>query len=1095
MTGNATVFEPGSYTAHAHAQASVFFGDGQTLRASGEGRVALSDHNVTNALLLEKVMLVPGCAANLVSVYETAKSLGCTVMFDEHECTVVKDSDIIMQVPVDENNSYTINLHNPTKPLTTVQGLVSVTPSTKSKITAEVWHERLGHPGPHAMQQLVSRALVREGPTEMPSPDIPCHACCTGKATRTPHPKQARRESTAPLQIVHCDLIGPIKPEGLKGMRYVATFVDDYSRFCTAIPIKAKSEAPTTVMLVLIKWQVELSLPVIRIRSDGGGEFCNTQFEQWLTDSRIIHEITIPHNPQMNAKVERLHGTLSGMARSMLSGAQLSNTFWPYAYRTAAYVRNFLPHKALTSTPYALFYGTKAGTPSVKHLRVFGSVCYVKVTTSTKQPKLAPRSHMGRLLGYHEGDVGYLVWIPDRREIVRTRDVVFFEKAPRTLSPGESCDVDVAHGDYQEEQGGGMSTPPLEKPHVDAQTLIDLATLPPTDMQINPSQQPHSIDVVHTSALEHEGGRTDMHVTSGSTHTTGPADGGWVGVHAQEVNTTIVSVLRRSTRNVPRPESYRGMQASAYITQVVDITYAQALDHSNPERDKWRAAIDEEHASIVAHGTFVLVKREPHMKVIPVKWVFSKKLGLDNSVDRYKCRLVAKGFRQREGLEYEDVFAPVSSRSTFRTLMATAVQKGYIVRQLDIKTAFLNGFIEDRFDVYVSQPQGFSQGDQYVCKLVKAIYGLKQAPRVWFTEMNKVFGNHRFHPSIADPALFLREEGENDPTAAQTYVDDFIVICKIAGIYQEIVAFMHAAGWVVKEMGFPQQYLSLDIHCIRNDDVIEILVLHQSNFITLLIEKYGLQKALPASTPMPEKWELESHNLTDSPILATQKEYASLVGALLYVAVCTRPDIAFAVNHLARYTREPRQAHWDAAKRVMLYLKGTSTFGLAYRRDGNPLFEVFSDADYAGNRIDRRSITGYLVKLNGAAVSWSSKRQTTVACSTAEAEYQAMSATAREMSWIRLLRSELNLPCSQLVMRCDNQAAICWSEDWKLEPKAKHIDVMHHFVREQVENGSLLIEYVSTDEQCADPLTKSLPVPRHLKAIGDYGLMSFKSLK
>ena len=507
-------------------------------------------------------------------------------------------------------------------------------------------------------------------------------------------------------------------------------------------------------------------------------------------------------------------------------------------------------------------------------------------------------------------------------------------------------------------------------------------------------------------------------------------------MHTQvEIDTTTDSVLRRSTRNVPRPESYKGMQASAYITQVVDITYAQALDHNNPERDKWRAAIDEEHASIVANGTYVLVKREPHMKVIPVKWVFSKKLGLDNSVDRYKCRLVAKGFRQREGLEYEDVFAPVSSRSTFRTLMATAVQKGYIVRQLDIKTAFLNGLIEERFDVYVSQPEVFSQGDQYVCKLVKAIYGLKQAPRVWFTEMNKVFGNHRFHSSIADPALFLREEGENDPTAAQTYVDDFIVICKIAGIYQEIVAFMRAAGWVVKEMGFPQQYLSLDIHCIRNDDVIEILVLHQSNFITLLIEKYDLQNALPASTPMPEKWELESHNLTDSPILATQKEYASLVGAFLYVAVCTRPDIAFAVNHLARYTREPRQAHWDAAKRVLLYLKGTSTFGLAYRRDGNPLFEVFSDADYAGNRTDRRSITGYLVKLNGAAVSWSSKRQTTVACSTAEAEYQAMSATAREMSWIRLLRSELNLPCSQLVMRCDNQAAICWSEDWKLEPR------------------------------------------------------------
>jgi len=214
MTGDATVFQPGSYApAPAYAQASVFFGDGQTLRASGEGRVALSDHNVTNALLLEKVMLVPGCAANLVSVYETAKSLGCTVMFDEFECTMVKGSEVIMQVPVDENNSYTINLHNRTQPLTTVQGLVSVTPSTKSKITAEVWHERLGHPGQHAMQQLVSKALVREGPTDIPSPDIPCHACCTGKANRTPHPKQARRESTAPKL---CTVIS-LAPLSLKG--------------------------------------------------------------------------------------------------------------------------------------------------------------------------------------------------------------------------------------------------------------------------------------------------------------------------------------------------------------------------------------------------------------------------------------------------------------------------------------------------------------------------------------------------------------------------------------------------------------------------------------------------------------------------------------------------------------------------------------------------------------------------------------------------------------------------------------------------------------------------------------------------------------
>eukprot|EP00798_Chlamydomonas_sp_ICE-L_P028231 gene28231-biopygen32190 len=487
------------------------------------------------------------------------------------------------------------------------------------------------------------------------------------------------------------------------------------------------------------------------------------------------------------------------------------------------------------------------------------------------------------------------------------------------------------------------------------------------------------------------------------------------------------------------------LYVGAFISTSTELSYKAAMLPTNPDRDLWLQAMKDEMASLHAHGTWVLTPQPPRQRILSGRWLFVKKRGADGSL-RFKARFVVRGFLQRPGLDYHDVYAPVSSKAGLRVLLAAITHRKMFVRQLDIKTAFLNAKLEPGLDLFCYQPEGFHElgpdNVPLVCKLIKSLYGLKR-------------------------------DSTGGWSYVLTYVDDFICAFSELHRYALLIKAMEAAGWEVKEMGVPVQFLSLDMTCTLDSDGRCVKIdLSQHSYIVELVEQFGLTAATKPKFSVP----MSKCTVTDPPgePLASNSQYLSLVGALLYLATCTRPDISFAVSYLSRFSAQPTAPLWAAAKRLLLYLREHSHLGLTYTHSPGFSFTVFSDSSFADDGSDRRSQTGYAVLAGGCLVNWMSKRQPTVAVSSSEAEYQALSQTAREVQWLKKLRIDLGLPCDLVTIQGDNLGSLSWANDCQLLPRNKHIDVIHHYIQELVEDGQVDVAYVNTKDNCADPFTKPL---------------------
>lgn len=546
--------------------------------------------------------------------------------------------------------------------------------------------------------------------------------------------------------------------------------------------------------------------------------------------------------------------------------------------------------------------------------------------------------------------------------------------------------------------------------------------------------------------------------------------------------------------DTPEPVSEApGLTLPAYISTSSDISYTQAMDQSNPHRDGWLLAMRDEMESLHAHGTWQLVKLP--LGVVPIKnrWCFSFKHGDNGVVVRQKARVVAKGFLQRAGLDYDLTFAPVTSKSTLRTLLAGMVHNKMFARQLDIKTAFLNGVLEE--ELYMEQPQGFVVPGGWVCKLIKSLYGLKQSPRKWCEEVRRVLRIAGFTPAQADPALFIRLEPDGTVSWVLTYVDDFWLALHCLILYAKIVAIMRKAKWTVTEMGVPKVFLSIDCDLtLDSAGRCVSLVISQHNQIFGMLERYpiALGDETKQSPHVPMISGAVTKHAAGSPALPNNLMYASLIGSLIYLSTCTRPDIAYSVSALSRFTSKPTQAHWRAAQRVLVYLRKYPNLGIRYSHSSDFAVHAYSDASFGDDPEGRRSQTGMAILASGGVVHWASKRQITPAVSTGEAEYQALAATARDVQWFKHLRVDLGLPCSLVTIQCDSTVANSWCAEVALVPRAKHIDIMHHYVRDLGMSGRIGIAKVDTTLQLADAFTKALEAEQFWFLNGLLGMVDCK---
>ncbi|KAM1777797.1 hypothetical protein ACFX11_044412 [Malus domestica] len=481
---------------------------------------------------------------------------------------------------------------------------------------------------------------------------------------------------------------------------------------------------------------------------------------------------------------------------------------------------------------------------------------------------------------------------------------------------------------------------------------------------------------------------------------------------------------------------------------------------------EWRNAMEEEMAALVKQKTWTLVPLPPNKNLVGCKWIYKIKTHHDGTIARYKARLVAKGFFQEAGLDYYETFSPVAKPTTVRLMLSLAATKGWRLKQLDVKNAFLHGFLDE--EVYMCQPQGFFDSDhpKFVCKLDRSLYGLKQAPRAWNERFTRFLLTLGFKSSYADPSLYVKHDGQS-VVVLLLYVDDIILSGDNETQVQAVITQL-TSEFDMKDLGLLHYFLGLQIEYQPHG-----LLVHQSMYVSDLLKKTNMLDSKPCTTPCHPNQKLLNHG---SPPFPDPGLYRSIVGALQYLTF-TRPDVAYSVNQVCQFMHSPLQSHFVAVKRILRYLRGSMSLGLCFK-PGMLDIKAYTDVDWAGDPNDRRSTTGFVVFLGCNLISWSSKKQHTVSRSSTEAEYRAMATTTAEVVWLQQLLKDLHIPCHDIpFLHCDNISAMALATNPVLHSKAKHIEIDCHFVRERVQQGSIMLQFVHSADQHADIFTKGLCFP------------------
>ncbi|KAK2442550.1 hypothetical protein QL285_013736 [Trifolium repens] len=419
----------------------------------------------------------------------------------------------------------------------------------------------------------------------------------------------------------------------------------------------------------------------------------------------------------------------------------------------------------------------------------------------------------------------------------------------------------------------------------------------------------------------------------------------------------------------------RSLQCSetnlAMISQIEPRTIDEAIIDKS-----WVEAMEEELLQFEKNEVWNLVPKPRDHSIIGTRWVFRNKLDEEGKVIRNKARLVSQGYNQQEGIDYDETFAPVARLEALRILLAYAAHKCLKLFQMDVKSSFLNGFLNE--EVYVHQPPGFidEKKPEHVFKLTKALYGLKQAPRAWYERLSSFLLENGFSRGKIYTTSF-RKINKNDLLIVQVYVDDIIFGATNEKMCEEFSNLMQSE-FEMSMMGELRFFLGLQIKQLE-----EGIFISQEKYVKDLLKKYKMNESKIMSTPMHPSTSLDKDEKGKN---VSEKEYRGMIGSLLYLTA-SRPDIVFSVGLCARFQSAPKESHLTAVKRIFRYLVGTHDTGLWYKKNSHFDLKAYCDADYAGDKIERKSTSGAYQFLGEALISWSCRKQNTIALSTTEAEY------------------------------------------------------------------------------------------------------------
>ncbi|GAB2303795.1 hypothetical protein Dimus_038963 [Dionaea muscipula] len=669
----------------------------------------------SNTVELDKVLHVPGMKKNLLSVSQLTAD-GNYVVFGPTDVKVYRSLKA-MNSPIMEGRRL--------ESVYVMSAQEAYVDKTRKNETADLWHARLGHVSYHKLSVMMKKSMLVGLPHLEVRDDVVCAGCQYGKAHQLPF-EESQFRAKIPLELVHSDVFGPVKQPSISGCRYMITFIDDYSRYTWIYFMKEKSEALDKLKLFKDEAEKEVGREIRCLRTDNGGEYTSMEFTTYLQQCRIRRQLTCPNTPQQNGVAERKNRHLAETCRSMLHAKNVPPRFWAECMKTAAHVTNRLPQaKFGFISPFEKLWNLK---PAVSHFRVFGCVCYVFVPDHLRS-KFDKKAIRCIFVGYDNQRKGWVCCDPNTGRCYKSRNVVFDEASswwsPQSVILPDSKEFEGQMQERLERQSdddGGTSSPPPEP--VSEKSVSD----EDKSGDQSPKRSPW---------------RTGVHKV---TEEARPSQ-----FEELEDADDPQSQRRRSTRvRKPNPK-----YANAALIE--DDRPKEPSSYQEASQGKeWIKVMQEEIDALAQNQTWDLVPKPKDVQPISCKWVYKIKTHPDGSIDRYKARLVARGFSQKYGLDYDETFSPVAKITTVRVLMALAASNSWKLWQMDVKNAFLHGEL-DR-EIYMEQPQGFESKvhPNHVCKLKKALYGLKQAPRAWYGKIAEFLVQSGYSVAPADSNLFVK---------------------------------------------------------------------------------------------------------------------------------------------------------------------------------------------------------------------------------------------------------------------------------------------------------------------------------------------------
>ncbi|GJZ94280.1 retrovirus-related pol polyprotein from transposon TNT 1-94 [Tanacetum coccineum] len=862
------------------------------------------------------------------------------------------------------------------------------------------------------------------------------------------------------IQLLHMDLFGPMRVYSIKERNNV----------------------------------LGLHAQVTTVRTDKGTEFLNKSLHAYFAKEGIRHETSTARTPEQNGVVERRNRTLVEAARTMLSAAKVpldgenldkmkekgdACIFVGYSTQSKAYRVFNKRTRMIVETIHVNF----DELPQMASDHVSSDPVPQCPATVLEQDSLSPGPQSPENVPQVADTVTTsneleLLYSPMFSELLNgTSHVVSKSSAVRAA---DNPDKRQQHNTTHTSTTTDVADPPPLNIHSTHQTPTQVPTVTAHENIIQAETNTENAQFdddefinIFSTPVQEQGETSSRHVDTSNMHTFyqhHPSAQRWTKDHPLEQVIGNPSQSVRTRRQLETDGEMCMFALTVSRTEPKNIKEAMA-------DSAWIESMQEELHQFDRLDVWELVDRPLCKNVINLKWLWKNKRDEENTVIRNKSRLVAKGYAQKEGIDFEESFAPVARLEAVRLFIAYAAHKSFTVYQMDVKTAFLYGPLKE--EVYVNQPDGFV--DPYhpdkVYRLKKALYGLKQAPRAWYDELSNFLVSKGFSKGSIDPTMFITKHGE-DILLVKIYVDDIIFGSTNPKLSKRFEKLMHNK-FEMSMMGELKFFLGIQIHQSPRG-----IFINQAKYAQEILKKHGMTSCDSIGTPMATK-HLDA-DFSGTPV--DQMKYRSMVGALMYLTT-SRPDIVHATCYCARYQAKPTDKHLTAVKRIFWYLKDFISMGFWYPKDTGFELTAFSDSDHAGCLDSRKSTSGGIQFIGGdKLVSWSSKKQDCTSMSSAEAEYVSLFACCAQVLWLRTQLTDYGFHFDKIPMYCDSKEAIALSCNPVQHSRTKHIDIRYHFIKEKVEKGIVELFFVGTENQLADLFTKALPEDRLKYLVGRLGM-------